>query len=74
MPPSALRSPISRVRSLTDTSMMFMTPMPPTISDSAAMPISRLVSVPLTDDVVLITDCWVVIVKSVVDPDVTECR
>ena len=28
--PMALRTPISRVRSVTDTSMMFMTPMPPT--------------------------------------------
>ena len=28
--PMALRTPISRVRSLTDTSRMFMTPMPPT--------------------------------------------
>ena len=28
--PSALRTPISRVRSVTDTSMMFMMPMPPT--------------------------------------------
>ena len=27
--PSALRTPISRVRSLTATSMMFITPMPP---------------------------------------------
>jgi hypothetical protein len=30
--PSALRTPISRVRSITDTSMMFMTPTPPTSS------------------------------------------
>ena len=29
--------PISRVRSVTDTSMMFMIPMPPTSSDTAAM-------------------------------------
>ena len=29
--PMALRTPISRVRSVTDTSMMFMTPTPPTI-------------------------------------------
>ena len=29
--PIALRTPISRVRSVTDTSMMFITPMPPTI-------------------------------------------
>ena len=35
--PSALRVPISRVRSVTDTSMMFMTPMPPTSSEMAAM-------------------------------------
>ena len=34
--PSALRRPISRVRSVTDTSMMFMMPMPPTTSEIAA--------------------------------------
>ena len=33
--PSALRSPISRVRSVTETSMMFITPMPPTSSEIA---------------------------------------
>ena len=33
--PSALRSPISRVRSVTTISMMFMMTMPPTTSDSA---------------------------------------
>jgi hypothetical protein len=33
--PVAIRTPISRVRSVTETSMMFMTPMPPT---SSAMP------------------------------------
>ena len=31
-----MRSPISRVRSVTDTSMMFMMPIPPTSSDTAA--------------------------------------
>ena len=62
VPPSALRRPISRVRSFTDTNMMFMTPMPPTINDSAATPISNVVSVSSTDDVVSMTDCWVVIV------------
>jgi hypothetical protein len=30
--PMALRMPISRVRSVTETSMMFMTPTPPTMS------------------------------------------
>jgi hypothetical protein len=29
--PMALRTPISRVRSVTETSMMFMTPTPPTM-------------------------------------------
>ena len=35
--PTARRMPISRVRSVTDSSMMFMMPMPPTSSDTAAM-------------------------------------
>ena len=34
--PMARRIPISRVRSVTGTSMMFMIPMPPTKSDTAA--------------------------------------
>ena len=36
-PPSAMRMPISRVRSVTDTSMMFMMPMPPTRSATEEM-------------------------------------
>ena len=36
--PSALRSPISRVRSLTTISMMFMITMPPTTSDIETTP------------------------------------
>ncbi len=36
--PIAARMPISCVRSATDTSWMFMMPMPPTSSDTAAMP------------------------------------
>ena len=35
--PRALRTPISRVRSVTDTSMMFMMPMPPTSRETPAM-------------------------------------
>ena len=34
--PMALRTPISRVRSVTLTSMMFMTPMPPTMRPTDA--------------------------------------
>ena len=40
----AIFRPISRVRSVTETSMMFMTPMPPTTREMAAIQISwRLV-------------------------------
>ena len=35
--PSAFLRPISRVRSVTETSMMFMMPMPPTMSEMAAV-------------------------------------
>ena len=42
--PSALRRPISRVRSVTETSMMFMIPIPPTSSEMAAMPPRKMVS------------------------------
>ena len=46
--PTAMRRPISRVRSVTLTSMMFMMPMPPTSRLTSAMPASRrvIVSVP----------------------------
>ena len=62
--PSALRSPISRMRSVTETNMMFMTPMPPTMSEMAAMPPSRMVSVWSTDVLAAISDCSEVMVKS----------
>ena len=35
--PMAMRMPISRVRSVTDTSMIFITPMPPTTSEISAI-------------------------------------
>ena len=40
--PTARRRPISRVRSVTDTSMIFMMPMPPTSSDTAATAASSM--------------------------------
>ncbi len=43
--PIAMRMPISRVRSVTDTSMMFMIPMPPTISDTDAIAASSHVMI-----------------------------
>ena len=41
--PTAMRRPISRVRSVTETSMMFMMPIPPTSSDTEAMAARRMV-------------------------------
>ena len=62
--PSALRMPISRVRSRTETSMMFMIPIPPTTSEIEAMPASRIVSVVVTAETVLRSWAWSWIVKS----------
>ena len=47
--PMALRMPISRVRSATETNMMFMMPMPPTKSDNPVMnsPIPPMTAVTL---------------------------
>ena len=47
--PTAIRRPISRVRSVTETSMMFMMPTPPTTSEIRATHNSRL---PINFDVV----------------------
>ena len=50
--PTAMRTPISRVRSVTDTSMMFITPMPPTTSEITAMAEISSVSVCVVDSMV----------------------
>jgi hypothetical protein len=42
--PRAMRTPISRVRSVTETSMMFMMPMPPTTRETEAIAASRRLS------------------------------
>ena len=49
--PMALRMPISRVRSATETNMMFMMPMPPTNSDRPVMnrPIAAMVAADLVE-------------------------
>ncbi|MNI29345.1 hypothetical protein D3C73_831600 [compost metagenome] len=51
--PTAIRTPISRVRSVTDTSMMFMTPMPPTISEINAISDTSSVIVAVVRSMVL---------------------
>ena len=47
--PMALRIPISRVRSVTVTNMMFITPIPPTSSEMAAIAPSRTVKIPVIE-------------------------
>ena len=51
----ALRMPISRVRSVTDTSMIFIMPMPPTKREMAAMAPKKMVMVPVVSCIVLIS-------------------
>ena len=58
--PSALRMPISRVRSVTDTIMMFMMPMPPTSSEMLAIAPKRTVIIAvdwLTEAMMLAVFC-----------------
>ena len=62
--PRALRRPISRTRSVTETSMMFITPMPPTSSEMPAMPPSSTVRVLSTEVAVATSECSGVMVKS----------
>ena len=62
--PMALRMPISRVRSRTDTSMMFMIPMPPTTSEIEAIPPSRSVRVALIEEAASSSWVWSKTLKS----------
>ena len=54
--------------------MMFITPMPPTSNDRAAMPVSRMVSVCVTEVAVDNRASWLDSVKSAADDDVMVCR
>ena len=64
MAPTALRSPISWVRSVTVVSMMFMMPIPPTISEMPAMPPRKMVRVAETSVAAARVASWLVTVKS----------
>ena len=56
--------PISRVRSVTETSMMFMIPIPPTTSEMPAIEPSRIVKVCVIWLKVARKSSWLWIVKS----------
>ncbi len=64
MAPTALRRPISRVRSVTETSMMFMMPMPPTNSEMPAMMPRKMVSTLVIWLSAPISSAWLRMVKS----------
>ena len=62
--PTAMRRPISLVRSVTDTSMMFMMPMPATRSEKAAATTRMMVTVSIVEDMVSMISACERIVKS----------
>ncbi len=64
--PTALRIPISRVRSVTDTSMMFITPIPPTSSEIAATSPSSVVNTPLVELEACRIEPWLMTLKLLV--------
>ena len=72
--PTAMRMPISRVRSVTDTSMMFMTPMPPTTSETSATENSRLVTVSCVDVSMLVISAMLLVEKSSSSSGPRRCR
>jgi hypothetical protein len=62
--PTAILMPISRVRSITDTSMMFMMPMPPTTRDTDAMAATTRASARAADSLIARTSARFLIEKS----------
>ena len=62
--PMACRMPISRVRSVTETSMMFMIPMPPTSREMPATVPRNTTRVWLASSKVSRISCWLKTVKS----------
>ena len=52
--------PISRVRSVTETSMMFMMPMPPTTREMAAMITRMVISTPSMESIISIISDMVI--------------
>ncbi len=72
--PSALRRPISRVRSVTETSMMFMIPMPPTRRATPTMPMTTAVMLSRMLPVVFSSSSCTWTLKSSASPAATWWR
>ena len=62
--PTAIRKPISLVRSVTETSMMFMMPIPATSNEKAAATTRMTVTVSIVEDMVSIISACERMVKS----------
>ena len=72
--PRAMRMPISRVRSVTLTSMIFMMPMPPTTSDTLAIaPKSSRMILEVAVAISAIS-CWLRTMKSLSRSAPSRCR
>ena len=72
--PTAIRIPISRVRSVTETNMIFMIPIPPTSRETEAMlPKSTAITVALLDAASAMSDKFL-IMKSSSAPGRILCR
>ena len=66
--PMALRTPISRVRSATDTNMMFMMPMPPTNNDRPVITSPTVADGPVyLLNIVMNCSCWLM-------AEIVRCR
>ena len=66
--------PISRVRSVTETSMMFITPIPPTSSEIAATAPSSVVNTSVDALDASRTEPWLITLKPGLDVSVTSLR
>ena len=62
--PILMRKPISRVRSVTETYMIFIIPMPPTKREIPATAASRTVNMSVVLVSIVLNSCWLRTVKS----------
>ena len=72
--PMDIRKPISLVRSVTVTYMMFMMPIQPTNKEIKAMATKTVVIIPVIDDIISSISCWVRTSKSSLPPSGILCE
>ena len=62
--PTDMRRPISRVRSVTDTYMIFIMPIPPTTREMPAIHAKSVVIKSVVEFSIVLSSCWLRMVKS----------